>query len=127
MESKFGKDDYESRYTLGVAFLEQELYQEAIEEFKVASGNEAMRMDCYHLISLCFRKSGDFRNALEWVLRARDLVPGGSAQDWDLKYELADLHEAMGDRENAVKLFSEIQSWNPRYRDVRSKLMALQK
>ncbi|MCJ7681812.1 MAG: tetratricopeptide repeat protein [Candidatus Aminicenantes bacterium] len=127
MESKFGKDDYESRYTLGIAFLEQELYQEAVEEFKVASGNETMQMDCFNLISLCYRKSGDFRHALEWVLRARDLVPDGSAQDWALKFELAELYEAMNDRDNASKLFKEIHDWNPRYRDVRSKLMSLRK
>ncbi|MFH1945261.1 MAG: tetratricopeptide repeat protein [Acidobacteriota bacterium] len=127
MESKFGKDDYESRYTLGIAFLEQELYQEAVEEFKVAAGNETMRMDCFNLISLCYRKSGDFGHALEWVLRARDLVPDGSAQDWALKYELAELYEAMNDGAGASKLYKEIHDWNPRYRDVRSKLMSLRK
>lgn len=84
-------------------------------------------MDCFNLISLCYRKSGDFGHALEWVLRARDLVPDGSAQDWALKYELAELYEAMNDGAGASKLYKEIHDWNPRYRDVRSKLMSLRK
>jgi tetratricopeptide (TPR) repeat protein len=125
VESKVARDDYESRYTLGIAFLEQELFDEAIEEFKIASGSDQFKMDCYSFISLCHKKKNDFNNAVKWVIKTQALTEKTSDRDWALKYELAELYEAMKETETALKLYNEITSWNPNFRDARRKTKEL--
>ena len=122
IDRKIAADDYESRYTLGLAFFDLELYEEAIEELTTASEKDTLKLDCFNLISLCYRNLGDNDQALAWILKTRELAPEGSEQDWALKYELAELYELMGDSPAARKLFEEIKSWNPGYREVGRKV-----
>ncbi|MFC2158821.1 tetratricopeptide repeat protein [Acidobacteriota bacterium] len=125
IDRQIATDDYESRYTLGLAFFDQELFDEAIEEFKTAASEDALKLECFNLISLCFKEKGDTKQALEWVLKTRDLVKEGTDQDWALKYELAELYVLMRDTSSALKLFEEIQTWNPSYREVSSHIRNL--
>jgi len=126
IESKVARDDYDSHYILGIAFLEQELFDEAIEEFKNASGSEQLKMDCYSFISHCYKKKNNFERAVKWIIKAQELTEKTSDRDWALKYELAELYEAMKETETALKLYNEIMSWNPNFRDARQKTKKLQ-
>jgi len=125
VDSKVAQDNYESHYILGIAFQDQELIDEAIEEFKIASGSDQFKMNCYSCISLCYKKKNDFKNAVKWIIKAQELTEKTSDRDWALKYELAELYEAMKETETALKLYNEITSWNPNYRDARRKIKEL--
>jgi len=66
LDEKVGKEDFDSHYNLAVAFMEQGLFDEAVEEAKIASKDENMAADSFHVISSCFRKKKDFKEALKW-------------------------------------------------------------
>ncbi|UCG92633.1 MAG: tetratricopeptide repeat protein [candidate division WOR-3 bacterium] len=60
-----GEGDYHSHYDLGVAYKGMGLYQEAIEEFEIASKDEDLRLKAYEMIGSCFLE----RNKIDGALR----------------------------------------------------------
>ncbi len=127
IKEEIDKEDYESHFNLGIAYLGQELFNEAIEEFKLACEDEKRVLDCYSLLSFCYKKKQDYKPSLEWMERALKISKKSSNQYFRLKYELASLYEEMDEKKKALELFAEIKKWNPKYRDTTDKIEDLEK
>ncbi len=125
VRKKVDTKDYETRFNLGLAYLEQGLVEEAIEEFLMASEDPARALDCYSIISKAFKQNNDFAEALKWLEKSLELVKEGSAEYFALLYELASLYEDNGERVKALEVFERVQGWNPKYRDVKKKIARL--
>ncbi len=119
--------NFESRYNLGLAFLEQGLWDEAIDEMRMASQDSSLAIDCYMVMSVCFRKKQDYNEALIWIEKTLKISEEGSAQAFSIKYELASLCEEMGDSLKAMQIFLDVKKWKSNYRDVNKRLKALAK
>ena len=122
LDEKVEKEDYRSHYDLAIAFLEQRLFDEAIEECKLASHDENLRLECFSVISHCYREKKDYDEAIQWLDEAIAIVEENSSQAYALKYEKAILFEDLKDNKNADKLFSEVYKWNAHYRDIAKKV-----
>ncbi len=127
VEENVDQEDFESRFNLGVAFLEEGLIDEAIDEFKLASRDKNLAIECFSVISNCYKKKKDFEEAIKWKEKAVQHSEEESGQYYALKYELASIHEEQGDSEKALALYNEIHEWNSGYKDVSQKMIALAK
>jgi len=127
LEEKVDKDNYESHYNLGIAFLEQELFDEAIEECKLSARSKELEVDSFSIISFCYRKKQNFKEALDWIEKAMKLAEHDSSQSLALKYEQGSLYEAMNKGQKALKAFQEVKKLNAEYRDVKIKIKDLEK
>ncbi|MFQ5720864.1 MAG: tetratricopeptide repeat protein [Candidatus Aminicenantales bacterium] len=127
IETKVSQENYETRFNLGIAYLEQGLIDEAIAEFKIAAKDKKRSVDCYSVLSYCYREKKDFKQSLEWLNRALEIAEKGTNQFYGLKYELASLYHEMKDRKKSLSLYQEIKKWNPKYRDVSDRIEELQK
>jgi tetratricopeptide (TPR) repeat protein len=125
VQKKVDSKDYETRFNLGLAYLEQGLVEEAIEEFLMASEDAGRTLDCYSIISKAYKQNNNFSEALNWLEKSLALVEEGSAEHFALLYELASLHEDYGDRRKALELYHRIQDWNPAFREVSKKVEKL--
>jgi tetratricopeptide (TPR) repeat protein len=126
VREKVDEKDYDSHYNLGIAFLEQGLLDEAIEECKLASQSQKLKIDSCSIISCCFRQKKDFLEALKWLEKAQKQTEEGSSQFFAIKYELASLYEEKKDIQKALLLFQEVKEWNIDYRDVSEKTKLLE-
>lgn len=126
LDEKVDKEDFESHYNLGIAFLEQGLFDEAIDECKLAAEDKNLELECYSIISFCHRQKKDFKEAMEWIEKAQGITDKSSDQEFALKYELASLYEDIKDTKKALKIYNEVQNWNPDYRDVKERIKSLQ-
>jgi tetratricopeptide (TPR) repeat protein len=122
----FGKKAY-FRFNLGIAFLEQGLLDEAIEEFKLASKDKTRTVECYTVISNCYRQKKDSEEAAKWLEKALKITKEGSDWYYALKYELASIYEEMKENEKAFALYSDISKWNSEYKDVSRKIKIIEK
>ncbi len=113
--------DSQSHYDLGVAFKEMGLFDEAIQEFRQASTDPAMKLRCLVLQGACLREKGDLENS-ETLLRT--LMKPGLALDeaCSVKYELALTCSAGGKQDESSALLTDIETLNPGFRDVKSLL-----
>ncbi len=125
VKKKIDAKDYETRFNLGLAYLEQGLIEEAIEEFLLASEDPARALDCYSIISKAFKQEDNLNEAKKWLEKSLELVGEGSAEHFALVYELASIYEDNGEKDKALELFQRINNWNPKYRDTRKKVSRL--
>ncbi len=127
MAEKVDKDNSELHYNLGVAFLEQGLYGEAMEEFKTAARDPARAVECFTLLSNCCRKTKNFPAAKEWLEKALSQADPGSTTCFAVKYEWALLLEELNEVQKALPYYQEVKTWNSGFRDVAKKVRTLKK
>jgi len=125
VKRKVDAKDFETRFHLGLAYLEQGLFEEAVEEFLLASEDAGRTMECYSIISKAYREKGDWDEALKWLEESRKRVKEWTDEDFALEYERALILENKGDQTRALEIFQKIKGWNPKYRDVRRKVKSL--
>jgi tetratricopeptide (TPR) repeat protein len=116
----------EMRFQLGIAFMDQGLYAEAIEELSQAAKDTAVAVDAYTAISRCYRQKRNFADAERWLRKAQALAKEGTDQHFALEYELAELCEYADHKERALSLFKGILGWNPSYRNAALKVTLLE-
>lgn len=125
---KFGiemeNNDARSHFDLGQAFKEMGLFDEALNEFRQASQDLSLRVECLIMQCVCLRERGEFERSttiLQTLLTHRISLEESCA----VKYELASGYEAAGMPEVAHALFNEIHVTCPGFRDVSSRLSAV--
>jgi tetratricopeptide (TPR) repeat protein len=122
--SEMESSDAQSHFDLGLAFKEMGLYDEAINEFRSASSDSSRRMACLIMQGACLRERGEFDTAINMLNTL--LKPGLSLDDsCAVKYELVLTYESAGKPDEATRLLNEIDSANPDFRDVSSRLSAV--
>jgi tetratricopeptide (TPR) repeat protein len=127
VRKRIDSKDYETRFHLGLAFLEQGLFDEAIEEFLLASEEPGRTLECYSIISKTYLQKNDPDEALQWLEKCLNLVKEEADEFYFLEYELASLHEDKGEKQQALELYRKVRDWNPGYRDVQQKIKTLAK
>lgn len=124
-KGELDNEDAESHYSLGLAYKEMGLFDEAIGEFIVASHSSERRIDSLILQGVCLREIGNFVKAFEIlsdVLQDKEITEDESL---GVKYELALCHETSGEFEKARSLLTDIIAARPTFSDVATRLKNL--
>jgi len=125
VDAQIGKEDYETRYNLGIAYKEMGLLDEAINEFLISVKSEDKVFESSVLLGHCFAEKGFFEQAISWFNRALE-IKGKKSEDYiAVKYEMASIHEKIQNWSEAFRLYNEIQKSDPTYRDVSQKILVL--
>ena len=121
-------DSFENHFSLGTAYREMELLEEAIKEFESAlkaahAQKDAKRtIQCCGMLSTCFLKKGMSRSALRWCQTGLSLADNSSHEAMALRYDMGMAHSMSGSNEQALECFDRIFSMDPGYRDVAQKI-----
>ena len=117
--------DFETHYNLGIAYKEMDLYDEAIQEFRLAAGEPGRALTCANLIGLCHLSKGDAAEAIR-ELKAGLEISGHPREAYhSLRYDLGVAFEASGDLGPALECYETLQGQNARFRDVRVRAKTL--
>jgi tetratricopeptide (TPR) repeat protein len=117
--------DFETHYNLGIAYKEMELYDEAIEAFRLAGRDPGRTLACANLMGLCFLAKGQAEAAIR-ELRAGLEVRGHPREAYQaLRYDLGAAYDTQGDLERALEVFDSLMAENERFRDVRNRVKGL--
>ena len=127
MDEKISRDDSEVHYNLGIAFFEQGLLEEAIEEFIIASKDKKHALECYSVIGHCYKQKKDFEEGIKWIEKGMKLTESGTYQCLSLKYDLASIYEEMKNKSKALEIYEEINKLDPEYRAVGERINSLKK
>ena len=125
VDKQLGKEDYDTRYNLGIAYKEMGLVDEAIGEFQLAAKDENRILECSSMLGICFMEKGMPKLAVKWFEKGLK-APGRSPEEYQgLRYDLAMAHEASGDTDTAMEMYAEVHGENAGFRDVAAKLRDL--
>jgi pilus assembly protein FimV len=124
-------EDPDTHYSLGVAFREMGLLDEAIGELQkvcqtVEHGHPFPQiLQTYTWLAQCFLDKGLPEAALRWYERALALPTLDSETRMALHYELACAYETAGNKSSALHYFMEVYGSNIDYRDVGERIKAV--
>jgi tetratricopeptide (TPR) repeat protein len=125
VDKQLGKEDYDTRYNLGIAYKEMGLIDEAIAEFQLAAKDEARLLECSSMLGICFMEKGMAKLAIKWFEKGLE-APGRRDEEYQgLRYDLAMAYEADGERRKALELFTDLYGQDANFRDVSAKVREL--
>jgi tetratricopeptide (TPR) repeat protein len=125
VDKQLGKEDYDTRYNLGIAYKEMGLIDEAIAEFQLAAKDENRMLECSSMLGICFMEKGMPKLAVKWFDKGLK-APGRTEEEYAaLRYDLATAHEAAGEAEAALTLFTDLYGQDANFRDVAAKVRDL--
>ena len=117
--------DYETHYHLGIAYKDLGLYDEAIEELRLAASDAANRVRCAGPLGLTYLAKGEPKQAVEELLEGLAATQNGTEERWGVLYDLATAYEALGDAQKALEALQSIHSESPKFRDIRTRVRDL--
>jgi tetratricopeptide (TPR) repeat protein len=123
--NELDNEDAESHYSLGLAYKEMGLFDEAISEFLVASRSVERKIDSLILQGVCFRELGNTEKAVEILTDTLNLPDINDDELLGVKYELAICREVLGEKPLARQLYAEIITVRPDFSDTASRMEAL--
>jgi pilus assembly protein FimV len=125
VDKQLGKEDYDTRYNLGIAYKEMGLIDEAIAEFQLAAKDEGRMLECASMLGICFLEKGMPKLAVKWFEKGLAAPGRGEEEYQGLRYDLASALEAAGETDRALSIFTELYGQDANFRDVASKVREL--
>lgn len=113
--------DYEAHFTLGVAYKNMGLYEEAKEEFEVAKEADSFHLDSCLMTALCFKEEKRLAQAIQGLEAVLSDPRCQGAKGQAIRYELGLLYEVEAQWDKAAKTYQTI----PSFHDVPQRLEAL--
>jgi tetratricopeptide (TPR) repeat protein len=123
--SESGETDYRSHYDLGMAYIEMDLFTEAIREYQMAAKSPQYQVKCLEMIGLCFIKQNQPQLAIRQLTKGLSLIGNDSEESLGIKYNLGLAHEMIGDNANARTYFEDVYVVDVTFRDVSEKVRRL--
>ena len=125
IRSEVGGEDFRTHYDLGIAYKEMGLIEDALAEFRVATGAPELYREACSMLGIIHWERGEADEAIRWYRAALD-APGEEETPLSgLRYDLAEILNSIGDAQGAYDLFSQVLAVEPNYRDVQSRVADL--
>jgi tetratricopeptide (TPR) repeat protein len=125
VDKQLGKEDYETRYNLGIAYKEMGLVDEAIAEFQLAAKDEARLLECSSMLGICFVEKGMPKLAVKWFEKGL-VAPGRTDDEYKgIRYDLGDALEQAEEFEEALARFEEVYGQDASFRDIAERIERL--
>ena len=124
VSSTISGEDHESHYDLGMAYMEMGLYDEAIQEFQVASKGP-IELKCLEMIALCYLEKNEPATAARELTRALEIPGHGPDETISIRYNLGMAFERLGNLDRALQHFEEVYLLNVDFFKVATKVREL--
>ncbi len=127
-DQEIARDSFETHFSLGIAYREMELIDEAIREFqnalKVLAPPRHPRemIQCCGMLSTCFLEKGMPRSAIRWCESALGVSEISPHEALALRYDMGVAYSITGEANRALECFETVFSSDPGYRDIAQKI-----
>lgn len=124
--------DFETHYSLGLAYKDMDLLDDAIGEFQRAfrmAGQEDLKGDyiqCCNMLGVCFKRKQMTKVAIQWFERGLKIPNRPEDEYQALRYEIGLCYEELGEPDKALDAYMEVYGVDVSYREVARKIRELQ-
>jgi tetratricopeptide (TPR) repeat protein len=119
---------FEEHFSLGTAYRDMDLIEDAIKEFETALKAIDMQkgdprvIQCCGMLSTCFLKKNMPHSAMRWCQTGLAIADISSHEAMAFRYDMGIAHSMAGSKEEALECFNRIFSADPGYRDVAQRM-----
>jgi len=123
--------DFETHYSLGLAYKDMDLLDDAISEFQMAfrtAGVQDLEGDCIHccnMLGVCFKRKEMHKVAIMWFERGLKISNRTEDEYQALRFEIGLCYEELGETESALEVFTQVYGSDVNYRKVGEKIKQL--
>jgi tetratricopeptide (TPR) repeat protein len=124
--------DFETHFSLGLAYKDMELLDDAIGEFQMAfrmAGMEDLTGDyihCCNMLGVCFKRKEMPKVAIRWFERGLKIPNRPEDEYQALRFEIGICYEEIGEIDKAIDVFMEVYGIDVSYRGVAERIAQLQ-
>ncbi len=124
--------DFETHYSLGLAYKDMDLLDDAIGEFQRAfrmAGLEDLKGDyiqCCNMLGVCFKRKLMTKVAIQWFERGLKFPNRPEDEYQALRYEIGLCYEELGEPDKALDVYMDVYGIDLSYREVANKIKELQ-
>jgi tetratricopeptide (TPR) repeat protein len=123
--------DFETHYSLGLAYKDMELLDEAISEFQMAfrtagTGDLGDCIQCCNMLGFCFKRKEMPGVAVMWFERGLKIPHRLEDEYQALRFEIGICYEEMGEIDRAIEVYTQVYGIDVNYRRVGDKIKELQ-
>lgn len=104
--------DYETHYNMGVTYWKMDLFDEALEQFTIASKDPGRTISCILKISHCYGQKQEYPKALAELEKGLALEGRTVCEHMDIRLQIMKVCELSGDRERAARERARIDELN---------------
>jgi len=114
-------------YNMGLAYRETGLIDEATDAFErvISTGAGERLFDSYIMLGICFREASRIKESLQALNAGASLKDLSGEMKVGILYEIAQTYKAMGDTQQALNIFREIQKERKDFKDVDLEIVRL--
>ena len=130
-DQDLAREDFDTHFSLGIAYREMELIEDAIKEFQFAieglnpSKYPKEVVQCCGMLSTCFLERGMPRSAIRWCESGLNVAQISPHESMALYYDMGIALSSIGESERALECFSYVHNLDPGYRDVAQRILEL--
>ena len=117
--------DAKVHYELGLAYRELGLIDECVDELLLASQDPSLAFVCHREIGVCYRQKGDLEQAIVHFRKALQCHGISQRELLEASYQLAQILETRGMRQQALLLYQKIGEQDGTFRDVQERVKSL--
>ncbi len=121
IEKELGEHDAETHYNLGIAYKEMGLLEDAIKEFQLTAKDPEETLRSSSMLALCYAEKGAYPLAINELQKVIEVMSPADEEYLNVKYDLAETYEKNKENDNALKVYTEIYTKDPEFRDVAHK------
>lgn len=120
-----GEGDFRSRYDLGVAYKGMGLFQEAIEEFEIASKDPELKLKAMEMIASCFLERGKTEDAVRVLNEALKVKSRPRKEYFGIFFMLGNSYERQNKMREALQSYVNAGKIDQTVPDLRKKISKL--
>jgi len=111
-------NDLQLRYELALIYWENNMIDDALQQFQLSQKNPQRRLSSIVYIGRCFAEKKQYDLAIEQFTKAISEMIAMDKQKMDALYHLGICYENAGNKEKALECYKEIYQANIKYKDV---------
>jgi tetratricopeptide (TPR) repeat protein len=115
-------EDYRSHYDLGMAYLEMNLFTEAVREYQLAARSPEFQTKSLEMVGLCFLKQNQPQLAIKQLTKGLKLIDDNDSEGLGIKYNLGLAYEMVGELDKAQAMFEDVYVVDVAFRDTAEKI-----
>ncbi|MCK4739869.1 MAG: tetratricopeptide repeat protein [Deltaproteobacteria bacterium] len=119
---QLSKEDNETHFNLGIAYMEMEMVEEAITEFKITLKSPGFEYEAKTRLGMSYMNIGDFDESIDFYKQAIEVENRSDDEIKGAMYELALVYEAAGRGDEAMETFKAVSEMDANFREVSDKL-----